>query len=363
MPLAYVNLVGGQDELVFDGDSLVVDRDGTVLARAATVRRGGAGRRRGGPRRSHPPSNGCPTSTEVYRALVCGLEDYVRKNGFRSVILGLSGGIDSALTAAIAVDALGAGSGPRRRHAQRLLVASTPGTTLRTSRGALGCRFREVPIASMVDAYLAALPLTGLAEENLQARVRGTALMGLSNQEGHLVLATGNKSELSVGLLHALRRRRRRLRTTQGRAQDPGVGAGPLAQRCGRRGAARRHPSPRTASRSRPSAELRPGQLDTDSLPDYDGARRRARRLRRAGPRGVRPGRRRVPRATSSSASSPSRTAPSTSAASTRRDRRSRSRRSDVTAGCRSPAGGAKTSTPVSTRDRAHRPAACAALG
>ncbi|MCU0274574.1 MAG: NAD+ synthase, partial [Acidimicrobiales bacterium] len=266
MPLAYVNLVGGQDELVFDGDSLVVDRDGTVLGRAgqfveellvvdvdAEV--------------VAPVTERLPDVEEVYRALMCGLEGYVRKNGFRSVILGLSGGIDSALTAAIAVDALGPaavhGVGMPSAYSSQHSRDDAADLARRT-----GLSFREVPIASMVDAYLEALALTGLAEENLQARVRGTALMGLSNQEGHLVLATGNKSELSVGYS-----------TLYG---DAVGGYAPLKdvpktlvwelarwRNAAAEAAGQTPPIPPNSIEKPPSAELRPGQLDTDSLPDY----------------------------------------------------------------------------------------------
>ena len=135
---------------------------------------------------------------QVWQALVIGLRDYVEKNGFSSVLLGLSGGIDSALVAAIATDAIGA---------DRVYGVSMPSKyssehskkDAADSAQRLGINFRTVEIQPMVDSYLNSLGLTGVAEENLQARVRGTTLMGISNQEGHLVLATGNKSELAVG--------------------------------------------------------------------------------------------------------------------------------------------------------------------
>ena len=267
MPLAYVNLVGGQDELVFDGDSLVVDKDGEVLARANQFT----------PELlcvdvfdevPHPPSARMGSCEEVYRALVCGLGDYVRKNGFASVVIGMSGGIDSALTAALAVDALGAqsvhGVGMPSIHSSQHSRDDAADMAART-----GMAFRELPIAPMVDAYLGQLDLTGLAAENLQARVRGTTLMAISNQEGHLVLATGNKSELAVGystlygdavgayaplkdvsktMVWQLSRWR----------NDEAIAEG------------RTPPIPPNSIAKPPSAELRPGQLDTDSLPDYD---------------------------------------------------------------------------------------------
>jgi NAD+ synthase (glutamine-hydrolysing) len=268
MPLAYVNLVGGQDELVFDGDSLVVDRDGHLLARAPQFASAilyadlppGAGT-------EHDVAPRLDDVAEVYSALVCGLGDYVRKNGFSSVVIGLSGGIDSALTAAIAVDALGAdsviGVGMPSSYSSQHSRDDAKDLADRT-----GLSFREVPIAPVVEAFLAQLPLTGLAEENLQARIRGTTLMGISNQEGHLVLATGNKSELAVGystlygdavgayaplkdvpktLVWELSRWRNATAESEGRVA----------------------PIPVSSIEKPPSAELRPGQLDTDSLPDY----------------------------------------------------------------------------------------------
>jgi NAD+ synthase (glutamine-hydrolysing) len=267
-PLAYVNLVGGQDELVFDGDSLVVDANGAVLARAVQfepeillVDLDSST----GPQPLRPRLDDV---AEVYRALVCGLGDYVRKNGFTSVVLGLSGGIDSALAATIAVDALGADavhgvsmpSGYSSEHSRE----DAADLARRT-----GLHYREVPIERMVEAFLKQLGLTGLAEENLQARVRGTTLMGISNHEGHLVLATGNKSELAVGYS-----------TLYG---DAVGGYAPLKDvpktlvwqlsRWRNEHATALQETPPIPSRSitkPPSAELRPGQLDTDSLPDYD---------------------------------------------------------------------------------------------
>ena len=271
--IAYVNLVGGQDELVFDGDSMVVSRDGILQARSArfapallTVDLGD------GP--DSPPSNepsiapALEPLAEVYSALVLGLRDYVEKNGFRSVLIGLSGGIDSALVAALACDAIGAdrvfGAAMPSAYSSGHSVADAYDLAART-----GLSIRTVAIAPMVDAYQSALELSGLAEENLQARVRGTTLMGISNAEGHLVLATGNKSELSVGystiygdavggfapikdvpktLVWALSRWR------NGQAATRGTTA----------------PIPPNSIEKPPSAELRPGQLDTDSLPDYE---------------------------------------------------------------------------------------------
>jgi NAD+ synthase (glutamine-hydrolysing) len=286
--LAYVNMVGGQDELVFDGDSIVVDAKGALVARAqqfdeallvvdldlpatdpATSVAGavlGAAR----PAYAATPATVAPRMSddaEVWAALVTGLRDYVRKNGFRSVTLGLSGGIDSAVVASIAVDALGA----ENVHGVSLPSAYSS----EHSKGdaydlaeRTGCSIRTVPIAPMVDAFQSQLSLQGLAEENLQARVRGVTLMGISNAEGHLVLATGNKSELSVGYS-----------TIYGDAVGgfapikdvPKVDVWRLARwrnaEAERRGET--PPIPPSSIEKPPSAELRPGQLDSDSLPDY----------------------------------------------------------------------------------------------
>jgi NAD+ synthase (glutamine-hydrolysing) len=290
--LAYLNMVGGQDELVFDGDSLVVAADGTVLHRAPAfdeqlvvvdleLPEADTARPVDAVIRSRSGRTGPATlpsilasiaerlgdDEQVYRAITLALHDYVRKNGFRSVVIALSGGIDSALVAAIACDAVGADqvhcvsmpsaySSQHSRDDAADLAART------------GCHYRTVSIAPMVDAYQEQLGLSGLAEENLQARVRGTALMGISNAEGHLVLATGNKSELSVGYS-----------TIYG---DAVGGFAPIkdvsktmvwrlsrwrdaeAERLGQT-----PPIPVSSIEKEPSAELRPGQLDSDSLPDY----------------------------------------------------------------------------------------------
>jgi NAD+ synthase (glutamine-hydrolysing) len=199
--------------------------------------------------------------------LVTGLRDYVEKNGFASVVLGMSGGIDSAVVATIAADAIGG---------DRVYGVSMPSSySSEHSRSdaadlaqRLGAHYRVVPIAAIVEQFVRELELTGLAEENVQARVRGTTLMALSNAEGHLVLAPGNKSELAVGYS-----------TIYG---DAVGGFGPikdvpktlvwaLARWRNKEAEARgeRPPIPENSINKEPSAELRPGQLDTDSLPDY----------------------------------------------------------------------------------------------
>jgi NAD+ synthase (glutamine-hydrolysing) len=293
--LAYVNMVGGQDELVFDGDSLVVAADGSQLARAkqfetellvvdldlpdATAEDDGS---MPGIHRVVLSADPLPAWTpepatiaerlgdeaEVYAALVTGLRDYVRKNGFSTVVLGLSGGIDSALTATIACDAIGA------EHVHGVSMPSVYSSEHSRSDAAelaerTGLVFQTVPIAPMVETFLAAIKLTGLSEENLQARVRGTTLMGLSNEHGHLVLAPGNKSELAVGYT-----------TLYGDSVGgfapikdlPKTAVWQLARWRNRDAAVRGEPPPipESSISKEPSAELRPGQVDTDSLPPYE---------------------------------------------------------------------------------------------
>ncbi|MCS0638927.1 NAD+ synthase [Streptomyces sp. LP05-1] len=297
---AYLAMVGGQDELVFDGDSIVVDASGEVLARApqfaeanviidlelpaasaepvsGTVDDGLRIDRvilSGEPVEPYAPEYGgelterLDDDEEVYSALVTGVRAYAAKNGFRSVLIGLSGGIDSALVAAIACDAVGAenvyGVAMPSKYSSQGSRDDAAELARRT-----GCHFRTVPIEPMFDAYMESLGLTGLAEENLQSRLRGTLLMALSNQEGHIVLAPGNKSELAVGYS-----------TLYGDS----VGAyGPIKDvyktsvfrlaRWRNRAAGERGetpPIPENSISKPPSAELRHGQVDTDSLPDYD---------------------------------------------------------------------------------------------
>ncbi|AWI28135.1 NAD+ synthase [Streptomyces sp. PKU-MA01144] len=297
---AYLAMMGGQDELVFDGDSIVVDRNGEVVARAPQFAEGSVILDLDLPAASADAPTGLvddglvidrvvlseeplppyereltggyaqrlDDEEEVYSALVVGLRAYVAKNGFRSVVIGLSGGIDSALVAAIACDALGAenvyGISMPSRYSSDHSREDAAELARRT-----GLNFRTVPIEPMFDAFMGSLSLTGLAEENLQSRLRGTTLMAVSNQEGHIVLAPGNKSELAVGYS-----------TLYGDS----VGAyGPIKDvykssvfrlaRWRNRAAEERGripPIPENSIAKPPSAELRPGQVDTDSLPDYD---------------------------------------------------------------------------------------------
>src|SRR5690348_14336426 len=331
--LAYANMVGGQDELIFDGDSILVAADGALIARGPqfeealvvadldlpaapadpaapaepvdaddgtviTIERvtlplsgpvgamdlaeaadvPGAADAAGAAEVERPEGSGpfwprLSDPAEVYGALVLGVRDYVRKNGFRSVILGLSGGIDSALTATIAADAIG----PDRVYVVLMPSRYSSDHSVTDAEDLVrrqGLRAMTIPIASMVDAFSDALaphgfPEKGLPAENLQARVRGVVLMGLSNAGGHLVLTTGNKSELATGYS-----------TLYG---DSAGGFGPIKDvlktlvwelsrwrnaEASRAGAT--PPIPENSITKPPSAELAPGQMDTDSLPPYE---------------------------------------------------------------------------------------------
>jgi NAD+ synthase (glutamine-hydrolysing) len=291
VPVAYVNLVGGQDELVFEGDSMVFDASGGLLYRAVEFQEErfvvdtpfGALRAPTGAvvtvrndlliertARQIPPSTPRlePEEAEIYQALVTGLRDYVRKNGFEQVVIGLSGGIDSALSAAVAVDALGAGSVWGIAMPARF---SSEGSVLdaRDLAERLGIRFDLIPIDDTFAGFLSALDPAfagtafGVAEENLQARIRGAILMALSNKFGHMVVTTGNKSEVAVGyatlygdmaggysvlkdVFKTLVYRLAEWRNTDGEV------------------------IPRSIIDKPPSAELRPNQKDSDNLPPYD---------------------------------------------------------------------------------------------
>jgi NAD+ synthase (glutamine-hydrolysing) len=304
--VAYVNMVGGQDELVFDGDSLVVDADGTLLARAGQftpelllvdldlperpavahpVLTGPVPAGDGTtmtvsritltdepvppyPAEASPLTAQLDSSAELYAAVLTGTRDYIEKNGFRTIVLGLSGGIDSALVATIAVDAIG----PDRVFTVAMPSAYSSEHSVSDAAELAqrqGTQHSVLGIAPMVDAYQQLLGLHGLAEENLQARVRGTSLMALSNQHGHLVLTTGNKSELATGFS-----------TLYG---DSAGGYAPIKdipktlvwELCRWRNAQADErgevaPIPVQIIEKPPSAELAPGQLDSDRLPDYD---------------------------------------------------------------------------------------------
>ena len=286
-PLVYVNMTGGQDDLVFDGDSIVVSAAGDVIARAPQFEDGimlvdiDVATHTSTPDvtisedevvldRTLVPGIAARLSDEeeMWNAIVVGLRDYVTKNGFTSVLVGLSGGIDSALVAALAIDALG----PDRVHGVGMPSKYSSEHSLADARqmaANTGLGFRVVEIQQMVDAFIKELSLTGLAEENVQARVRGTTLMGLSNQEGHLVLATGNKSELACGYS-----------TLYG---DAVGGYAPIKdiyktdvwalsrwRNQVAREAGETPPIPENSITKEPSAELRPDQKDSDSLPEYE---------------------------------------------------------------------------------------------
>jgi NAD+ synthase (glutamine-hydrolysing) len=305
--LVYVNQVGGQDELVFDGDSIVVDASGELVARAGQFQEellivdlddlpvsdaepgtypydAGDGSTitverlvlSDEPVAPYPAQQATiaprlDTHAEVYAALVLAVRDYVAKNGFDSVILGLSGGIDSALTATIASDAIG----PSRVHVVLMPSRYSSDHSLTDAQELVrrqGVHSRVVPIAEIVNAYEKEIELSGLAAENLQARVRGMLLMGLSNQHGHLVLTTGNKSELATGYS-----------TLYG---DSAGGFAPIKdvpktmvwELAKWRNANTlpgflldaERPIPENSITKEPSAELRPDQRDTDSLPPYE---------------------------------------------------------------------------------------------
>ncbi|MBM2822345.1 MAG: synthetase [Thermoleophilia bacterium] len=306
--LAFCNMVGGQDELVFDGHSVVLDASGEVIARApgfqehllvvdieladAIGRRLRDARRRElersretvpqvttlglDPPAAHEdstPAETVPFEPELEQmrlALTLGLRDYVQKNGFAEVVVGVSGGIDSAVTAALCADALG----PERVHCvsmpSRFTSEGTRSDALQVAER-LGCDFRELPIEPTVEAFHDALRgeieggLAGLAAENLQARVRGVLLMGLSNTYGWLVVSTGNKSELAVGystlygdMVGGFALLKDVFKTDVFRLAEH------LNERSGR------ELIPRSTIERAPSAELREDQRDADSIPGYD---------------------------------------------------------------------------------------------
>lgn len=268
-PFVYVNAVGANTELVFDGDSQVVGPDGTVLARAAAFEEDLLLWDTADPAQARVEP--VPERiASIHRALVVGIRDYVGKSGFERALIGLSGGIDSAVTCALAVEALG----PDRVTGITMPSKYSSGGSVSDSRAlaeALGIAFHEVPIAPAVEAFDAMLaPVlggapAGVTEENIQARARGLALMAVSNHGGHLLLTTGNKSEMAVGYA-----------TLYG---DMSGGLAVLADVFKTEVyALARHlnavtpgaPIPEDTLTKPPSAELRPDQTDQDSLPPYD---------------------------------------------------------------------------------------------
>jgi NAD+ synthase (glutamine-hydrolysing) len=306
--IAYLNMVGGQDELVFDGMSMIFDRTGRLRARGSQfeeemmiadieiseIKR--PRKRRGTPEACLPPeitneitkikvppsatsgrkpSNGLKVRSrmkdaeEVYRALVLGTADYVRKNGFRGVVIGLSGGIDSSLVATIAVDAIG------KENVNVLFMPSR--YTSKESRedafqlaGNLGIKITEIPIDMVFSTYLSALDegfrglKTDTTEENLQARIRGNLLMAFSNKFGWLVLTTGNKSEMSVGYATLYGD------MAGGFAVIKDVPKTLVYELCRWRNSSRGAIIPGRVLTKEPTAELKPGQKDSDSLPPYE---------------------------------------------------------------------------------------------
>ncbi len=278
LPMLYSHLVGGQDEVVFDGGSFAMNADGRVLARAPLFEEAvlhveiGADHQPAGVLNEVPDDD-----AQAWAALVVGVRDYVGKNGFPGVIIGLSGGVDSALVLAIAVDALGADR-VRAVMMPSRYTADISWLDARDMAARLGVRYDEIAIAPMFDAFRSSLAaeFAGLAddatEENLQARIRGTLLMALSNKFGSIVLTTGNKSEMATGyctlygdmaggfavikdvaktLVYRLAAWRNRQATLRA---DGSVG--PVI--------------PERILTRAPSAELRPDQTDQDSLPPYE---------------------------------------------------------------------------------------------
>jgi NAD+ synthase (glutamine-hydrolysing) len=269
VPFIYVNRVGGQDELVFDGASFVTDANGAIAQQLpawhetiAIAEFDGASPRAV---RGHLD---CTLEPNVYQALVMGVRDYVLKNRFPGVLIGLSGGVDSALTLAVAVDALG----PERVRAIMMPSKYSASISLEDARemaGIVGVRYDEIPIGPMFDAFLGSLrgEFAGLApdatEENIQARVRGTLLMALSNKLGAIVLTTGNKSEMAVGYATLYGD------MAGGFAVLKDISKTLVYRLCHYRNSLGRVIPERIITRP-PSAELRADQVDQDSLPPYD---------------------------------------------------------------------------------------------
>ncbi|MFI4866531.1 MAG: NAD+ synthase [Steroidobacterales bacterium] len=272
LPAAYVNLLGGQDELVFDGNSFVMDAQGQLVMRAEAFRDGLCGvdferRAAGLVPLAGPIAAELSDEESVYRALVLGVRDYVTKHGFPGVVMGLSGGVDSALTLAIAVDALG----PERVHAVMMPSRYTSDMSREDAAAqgkALGVTLSSISIEDMFAATLQALAgefagrKPDATEENIQARCRGVLLMAISNKTGRMLLTTGNKSEMAVGYA-----------TLYG---DMAGGFAPikdcskqLVYRLARYRNTVSAAIPERVIEREPTAELRPDQKDTDSLPPY----------------------------------------------------------------------------------------------
>jgi NAD+ synthase (glutamine-hydrolysing) len=273
IPVVYLNMVGGQDELVFDGGSFVMDADGETVFRAPPFEEALYTVSLNGTAKGVVPERGdcaeaLSTEASIYRALVTGTRDYVTKHGFPGVVIGLSGGIDSALVLAIACDAIGA-------NRVRVVMMPFRYTSTMSQEDAakqaaiLGVRYDVIPIEPIYDAAVRQLkPIFGdkpadVTEENIQARSRGLLLMAISNKTGRMLLTTGNKSEMAVGYA-----------TLYG---DMAGGFAPIKDcsktmvyRLARYRNTIAEAIPERVITRPPSAELRPDQKDTDSLPDYD---------------------------------------------------------------------------------------------
>ncbi|MDO8041086.1 NAD+ synthase [Janthinobacterium sp. SUN137] len=269
MALVYANLVGGQDELIFDGDSFVMDAAGTICAQ---LRHFGEDLQvvdfDGATPVSQPLAAPLTTEAQVYQALVLGVRDYIGKNGFPGVLIGMSGGVDSALTLAIAVDALGADK-VRAVMMPSQFTADISWIDSRDMVKRLDVRYDEIPIKQTFDAFRATLAeeFAGLAEdateENIQARIRGTLLMALSNKHGSIVLTTGNKSEMAVGYCTLYGD------MAGGFAVIKDIAKTLVYRLCAYRNSVSDVIPERILTRG-PSAELRADQLDQDSLPPYE---------------------------------------------------------------------------------------------
>ena len=269
MPLVYLNAIGGQDELVFDGGSFALNGAGQVVMAMPQFESAlGFVSISDGELQSGIISTPKSIEAQAYQALVLGVRDYVQKNGFPGVIIGLSGGVDSALVLAIAVDALGADKVRTVMMASRY-TADISWIDAREMAKNLGVRYDEIPISETVDAFEAALAeqFTGLpidaTEENIQARVRGTLLMALSNKTGRLVLTTGNKSEMAVGYCTLYGD------MAGGFAVIKDIAKTLVYRLCAYRNSIAPIIPERILTRA-PSAELRPDQKDQDSLPSYE---------------------------------------------------------------------------------------------
>ena len=268
---AYVNLVGAQDDLVFDGNSFFVASNGNLVTRAEQFDSDIVFidiDSRESTTSATAPDTSRDELGEIWSALVLGLRDYVGKNGFKSVVLGLSGGIDSAVCASLAADAIGATNVFGVSMPSKYSSDHSKGDAEDLAER-IGCHYRTEAIESMVNAFESQLELGGLASENLQARMRGVILMALSNAEGHLTLTTGNKTELAVGYS-----------TIYG---DSVGGFAPIKdvektlvwklaewRNAEAKSLGLTPPIPENSISKPPSAELRPGQVDQDSLPDYE---------------------------------------------------------------------------------------------